>query len=120
MDRILSRGSSSNPTIALRLTMSTSRTWRPRKRSRGFSISRKRARTIDSAGRPGKLAATQEMQVQVRHGLTGDLAAIDHQAISRGQPELLSQLDRDDVQVAQERRVGFGDGIVRGDDSPRD
>src|SRR5207248_776880 len=75
----------------------------------------------DSLSRwPMKIAAAQEVQVQMGYGLAGALLTIDHQAIPLGDAELLRQLGGDKVKVAEQLAVLGLDIGVRGDDLTRD
>ena len=45
------------------------------------------------------------MQVQVRHGLAGTLLAIDNDAVAVADAELLGQLGRDEMQMAEQLTI---------------
>src|SRR5215217_7668094 len=66
---------------------------------RSPSTERSSESVILSAGGPGHVAAAEQMHVQVRHRLPAVLVAVDDEPVAFRQPELLRQLDRDEVQV---------------------
>src|SRR5262249_362400 len=78
------------------------------------------AREENSTGRPLEIPAAEQVKVQVRHGLAGTFLAVQNETVAIIQAELLGQLGRDNVQVAEQLGVGLGDLVVRGDDLARD
>ena len=73
-----------------------------------------------SARRPPEGPAAEQVQVQVRHRLAGPLLAVEDQPIAVRQAQLLRQLRRDQVQMAEQLAVLRLDVRVGRDDLARD
>src|ERR1051326_2748642 len=58
------------------------------------------------------------MEVQMRHGLTGALTAVDHQSVAILDAELRDQLDRDQMKVSDQLLILWLQIIVRRNDFP--
>src|SRR5260370_9122589 len=62
---------------------------------------------------PVESPPAEQVQVQVRHGLPGSFLAIENQAVAVTNAQMLRQAGRDQVQVAEQLSVGFGNfGVV--------
>jgi hypothetical protein len=73
-----------------------------------------------SPRRPSEIAAAEQVQVQVRHGLTGTLLAIDYQPIPVADAKFLCQLGGHHVQMTEQLTVFRLDVGVGGNDLARD
>lgn len=66
------------------------------------------------------MSSTHQMHVQVRNRLPTLVLTVDDQAISVREPNFLSDLDGDDMHVADQFLIFFGDFVVRRQNLSRD